>query len=190
MLSTMFQPHEVAPDTIRPLSRKEYDRMVDLGMFEGEPIELLRGMLVTVSPQSWHHMEMIVWLTERFILSVDRSLSVRPQGPYAAGNWSEPEPDLAIVRKDPSLRDHPGSALLLIEVADSSLNKDRGAKLGIYAEAEVPEYWIINLQSMTVEVYTEPAGDRYQHTLVLGDGDVLRPKLVPGVEIPVSELPR
>jgi Uma2 family endonuclease len=190
MLFPMLDPKLVAPDRVRPLSRTEYDRMVELGMFDDERVELLRGMLVTMSPQGTHHADVVAWLTERLVLSIDRSLQVRPQLPYAASEWSEPEPDLAVIRKDPARRGHPSSALLLIEVADSSLRKDRGAKLGIYAEAGVPEYWIINLNEMTVEVYSQPSTDGYQEVRVLSEGDVLRPIRVPGVEITVADLPR
>ena len=190
MLSTMFDPALVEPDKIRPLSRKEYDRMVELGMFEDERVELLNGMLVTMSPQGWHHSATVSWLTEKLILSVDRSYEVRPQLPYAANDWSEPEPDLAVARKDPGLRDHPSQLFLLIEVAESSLRKDRGVKLGVYAAAGVPEYWIICLADMTVEVYTQPTAAGYVEKRVLRDGDVLRPTQVPGVEIAVADLPR
>jgi Uma2 family endonuclease len=115
---------------------------------------------------------------------------VRPQLPFAASDDSEPEPDLAVVREDYSLRDHPSEVLLLIEVADSSLRKDRGIKRAIYAENGVPEYWILDVATMTVEVYTRPIGGNYADVRVARDGDVLRPIHLTTVAIAVSQIPR
>jgi Uma2 family endonuclease len=190
LVSTMFDPSLVEPERIRPLSRREYDRMVELGMFEDEKIELLRGVLVTVSPQKWQHAAVVEYLVNHFARALPENYRVRPQLPFAASDWSEPEPDLAIVRHDPKLRDHPQRVALLIEVAESSLRKDRNLKRGIYAEAGVPEYWIVNLAMMTVEVCTEPRDGAYTRIETLCDGAVLRPTLLPGIEIAVASLPR
>ena len=191
MLSAaMFDPSLVEPERIRLLSRKEYDQMVEMGMFEDERIELLRGVLVTVSPQKWHHAAVVEFLTNTIIRALDPSYRVRPQLPFAASDWSEPEPDLAVVRHDPQLREHPQQVLLLIEVAETSLRKDRILKRDIYAEAGVPEYWVVDVQKMVVEVHTQPGPDGYGQVAVLRDGDVLRPTQLPGLAIAVSELPR
>jgi Uma2 family endonuclease len=186
----MFDPNIVSPERIRPISRREYDHMVELGMFEDEKLELLRGALVTMSPQKWPHAIVVEWLNEKLIRGLDPKYSVRPQLPFAADDWSEPEPDLAVVTKDYTRRDHPSEVLLLIEVADSSLRKDRGLKLEIYAEARVPEYWIIDVNAMTVTVHTEPSGDRYARVQTFRDGDVVRPTQLPALDIAVSEIPR
>ena len=190
MLCSMFDPDVVAPERIRPISRREYDRMVELGIFEDEKLELLRGALVTMSPQKWAHAIVVEWLTEKLIRGLDPAYAVRPQLPFAADEWSEPEPDIAVVEKDYTRREHPSEVLLLVEVADSSLRKDRGLKLEIYAEARVPEYWILDVTTMTVTVHTEPAGRGYERVQVLRDGDVLRPVRVPGIALPVAEIPR
>lgn len=189
MLSTMFDL-PVASKSVRPLSRIEYDRMVALGMFDSERIELLRGLLVKMSPIGWLHNRVTAWLTEQMILQLDRTYEVRTQGSFAASDWSEPEPDVAIARKDYGIRDLPSELLLVIEVAESSLVRDRTTKLSIYAEATVPEYWIVDLVSSTVEVYTQPSGSSYARLETLRDGDTLRPVLLPSVLIAVSELPR
>ena len=191
LFPSMFDPSLLEPEHIRPLSRKEYERMVDLGMFdEDEKIELLRGVLVAVSPQKWHHAAVVEFLNNELVRAIDRAYRVRPQLPFAASDWSEPEPDLAVVRHDPELREHPQQVLLLIEVAESSLRKDRYLKRDIYAEAGVPEYWLVDLTTMTVEVYAAPSDGAYAKVERLRDGDVLRPALLPGVAISVAELPR
>ena len=189
MLAPMLDG-QIALDSIRPLSRAEYDRMVELGMFANERIELLRGALVKMSPIGWLHTRLTSWFTEQLILQLDRTYEVRCQGSFAASEWSEPEPDLAIVRKDYSLRDLPSEILLIIEVADSSLQHDRTTKVALYAEAGIPEYWIVDLKQMTVEVYTQPVGSTYAKIEMLRDGDTLRPRELPTVAIAIAELPR
>jgi Uma2 family endonuclease len=191
MLSAMVDPSLLSADTIRPLSRIEYERMVELGFFhEDEHVELLEGVLVKMSPQGWLHAAVVQRLTKLLSRAIDDSLAVRTGLPFAAADCSEPEPDLAIVRDDPTLREHPSEVLLIIEVSNTSLDIDRTAKLATYAKAAVPEYWIVDVNAMTVEVYTEPSRSRYARKLTLRDGDVLRPTLLLGIEIAVADLPR
>jgi Uma2 family endonuclease len=194
MLALMFEapldPVLVQPERIRPLSRREYDRLIELDWFGDERIELLRGLLVTVSPQKWLHAAAVEFLTEQLILQLAGRYSVRPQLPFAADDWSEPEPDVAVAHKDPARRAHPSELLLLIEVADTSLRVDRGVKRAIYAEAGVPEYWIVDVNTMTVEVHTQLSMGSYTRVATLCDGDVLRPSLLPEVAIRIADLPR
>ncbi|HEX2685142.1 MAG TPA: Uma2 family endonuclease [Kofleriaceae bacterium] len=178
------------PRRVRPLSRYEYAHMVEFGWFANQQIELLRGTLVDMNSHRWPHAAAIEFLTEQLILQPVGRYSVRPQMPFFADDWSEPAPDLAVAEKDPMLRDHPSELLLVIEVADESLAIDRGPKLTIYAEAGVPEYWILDLAHRTVEVYTQPVNSRYANVQVLRDGDVLRPTLLPDVAIRVADIPR
>jgi Uma2 family endonuclease len=190
MLATPFDPALVEPQRIRPLSRHEYDRLVELDYFQNERIELLRGMLVTMSPQKWPHSAAVEFFTEQLILQLAGRYAVRPQLPFVADDWSEPEPDLAVCLKDPTRRDHPSELLLLIEVAETSLRIDRGVKRAIYAESGVPEYWIVDVNQLTVEVYTLPVDGSYTSVQALRDGDVLRPTLLPDVKIAVADVPR
>jgi Uma2 family endonuclease len=115
---------------------------------------------------------------------------VRPQLPFAADDWSEPEPDIAVVQKDYTRRGHPSEVLLLIEVADSSLRKDRGLKREIYAQARVPEYWIVDVSTMTIAVHTVPLDGQYERVEVLRDGDVLRPTRLADIALAVADIPR
>jgi Uma2 family endonuclease len=171
------------------MSRLEYDRLVERGLLVGEPIELLRGRLVTVMPQGTRHGNLVAWLGRELTLALGRGYMVRQQLPFAATDDSEPEPDIAVTRDEPGRRSHPSTALLVIEVADSSLDDDREDKAPIYAEAGVPEYWIVDVKAATVEVLTQPAGDGYQRVARLARGDVLRPTQLAGIEIAIAELP-
>lgn len=190
MVAAAFDPPFIESQPLRLLSRREYDRLVDLGWFVDEPIELLRGVLVTMSPQGRAHASAIQFFNEQLVLQLAGRHGVRPQLPFAADDWSEPEPDLAVVRKDPSLRDHPSEALLLVEIASSSLAIDRGLKRTIYAEVGIPEYWIVDVNGRTVEVHTRPDGGYYSRVQILRDGDVLRPTLLPQIAIWVADIPR
>jgi len=188
MLLPMLDP-ELAVEPIRRLSRVEYDRMVELGMFEDEPVELLRGLLVIMSPQGEPHMDLTAWLGRRLTLALGEAFLVRQHSPYAASDDSEPEPDLLVIRDEDRRRADPSIALLLVEVASSSLRRDRRVKAPIYAEAGVPEYWIVDVAGAAIEVLTDPVGGAYRSSNRLTRGDVLRPIRLPGVEIAVSDLP-
>jgi Uma2 family endonuclease len=180
------------PSAIRPLRRVEYDRLVELGVFGDEKIELLRGVLVTMSPEGWLHADVGNWLLCRLVRGLDDSFEIRHASPFAANEDSEPEPDLFVGRRPSERReDHPGKALLLVEVSDSSIRKDRRIKRELYAEIGVPEYWVIDITKglPVVEVCTEPTADGYAKMVTLRDGDVLRPIHLP-IEIAVADLPR
>jgi Uma2 family endonuclease len=192
MLSSMdIDPSLLSADKIRPLSRLEYERMVELGFFdEDERIELLDGVLVKMSPQGWHHTAVTERLAKLLYRAVDDSLIVRTQMPFAATDYGEPEPDIAVVEDYRRTRVHPSKALLIIEVANDSLEKDLDNKRRAYARARVPEYWVVDLKRMVVHVFTKPVGARYARKQLLRDGDVLCPTRLPGIEIPVADLPR
>lgn len=191
MLQPMFDPNLLAPEAIRKLSRREYDKLVELGIFEDERIELLRGMLVTMSPQGGPHATISSWLMSQLVLALGMDYDVRGHCPYAATDDSEPEPDISVSRRVKNLLEHPSHPLLVIEVADSSIRKDKKLKSEIYAEAGAPEYWIIDISGpeLVVLVHTAPTPSGYRHVEVLRGGDLLRPTKLAAVEIPVIEIP-
>jgi Uma2 family endonuclease len=184
----MFDPNLLAPDGIRKLSRREYDKLVGLGVFEDERVELLRGMLVTMSPQGGPHSAITSWLAQRLVRLLDESFDVRTHSPYAATDDSEPEPDVSVSRRSPGSFKHPDTALLLVEVSDASVTKDRQLKAPIYGESRVPEYWIVDISGpqLAVHVHTRPTSEGYRHIETLRDGDTLRPTKLAGIEIAVA----
>jgi Uma2 family endonuclease len=122
---------------------------------------------------------------------------VRLQGPLALDDHSEPELDVAVVpgRALDYLAGHPTSAVLVVEVADSSLRLDRRFKAGLYARAALPEYWIVNLVDRVVEVHREPAaepasafGAVYRTIDVLRPGDAMTPRAASHARIEVTTL--
>jgi hypothetical protein len=176
------------PETLRPLSRVEYDRLVELGLFEDERVELLYGVLVSMSPQGPAHNEVIDRLTEFLVPALLGRARVRIQGAFAASEDSQPEPDVAVFPRDNYREAHPTQALLVIEVADSSLGKDRGIKKELYAAAGVPEYWIVNLEERVVEVYSRLENGLYTEAHVKGPHNTLSPLAFPDLCLRVADL--
>jgi Uma2 family endonuclease len=188
------QPHIedlLATERLRPLRRVEYERLGQEGFFdEDERVELLEGVIVQMSPRGTRHDAAIERLNRLFVLALSDRAVVRPQLAYAASDISEPEPDLAVVSAGDHDREHPTEAFLLIEVADSSLSKDRRVKSRIYAAAHVPEYWVVDVTAGTIEVSTQPGDQGYGDVRVARSGEKIRLQSFPDVEIAVSDIIR
>lgn len=113
----------------------------------------------------------------------------RVQGALRLGD-DQPAPDIAVIPGKPSdyREQHPTTALLVIEIADTSLHHDRGRKLRLYAQHRIPEYWIVNLKERTLEVYREPERTRYKSKQVLSLSETVRPLFDPDWELSVRSL--
>jgi Uma2 family endonuclease len=189
MLPLMLDAREIAPDRPRPLRREEYALLCEQGLFEGEHVELLEGVIVEMSPQGEGHSVAITRLTELLVLALAGRASIRPQCSFIGGPTSQPEPDLAVVRVHRSIRDpHPSEASLIVEVAQTSLVKDRGVKARLYASRGVTEYWIVDLQSMAIEVRTRPGKQAFAHRRTARIGEAIRLVAFPDVEIQVGDV--
>jgi Uma2 family endonuclease len=186
----MSSAHELDA-SIRPLRRSEYDKLIDEGFFEGEPIELLWGCLVRMDPQKSRHAAAVQYLTELFVLAVvpSKRATVRIQSLFAATDDSEPEPDVAVVPVGTYRDAHPSEALLVVEVAERSLRADR-AKAALYAAAGVPEYWIVNLTNDTVEVHRDPVpkDQRYAHVTTHARGEAISAVVLPSCTLRLTDL--
>ena len=186
MLETMdFDGLE--PRDLRRITRAEYDEMARMGLFEDEKVELLRGWIVKMSPIGGQHSELVDRLNELFVLSLQRRFRVRVQRSFAASDDSEPEPDLAVYPQGDYSSAHPSEALLLIEVADSSLQRDRGIKRRLYAEIGVPEYWIVDVAMRSIEVHRAPVGGQYAEVRTVAAGS-LSPERLSEVVLDVAAL--
>lgn len=184
----MLSAEEIAPERPRPLTRAEYDQLVGIGAFEDERIELLYGMLVEMSPQKPDDAFPIQLLTEWLIRHLQGRAQVRVQLPLALTDDSEPEPDIAVVAPGDYSKEHPASALLVIEVARDSLKKDQQVKGRLYASVGVPEYWIVNLIDRVVERYTAPTPKGYARSeRVARDGKIALVRF-PDVTVSIADL--
>jgi Uma2 family endonuclease len=179
----------------RRWTRSEYEQMIDAGIFRAdEHVELLDGEILAMTPQKSQHAA-TVFIVEDLLKAAFRSgYAVRTQAPLALDAMSAPEPDIAVVpgtHRD-YLSQHPTTALLIVEVADTSLRLDRQQKGAIYARAGIADYWIINLQDGIVEIYREPVqtstGWGYRLVQSLRQGETVTPLASPEAPIPVAEL--
>ncbi|MCB9580821.1 MAG: Uma2 family endonuclease [Polyangiaceae bacterium] len=172
----------------RLLSRAEYDRLVQTGLFANERIELIRGILVEMSPIGSRHADPVDFLNRHFVRALGDDAVVRIQQPFAASDDSEPEPDVALVPPRRYADRHPEQAYLIVEVADESLGYDRETKSALYAASGVPEYWIVDVVGQVVEVHDEPAAGAYGRIRRLSAGDELAPAAFPKAKLKVREL--
>lgn len=169
----------------------DYYAMVPAGIIAArDRIELIDGKILDMAPIGMGHSGTTMHLTTRSAkLLVAGDVLVSVQGPLRLDNYSDPQPDLMLLRlrADGYRRSHPGPAdvLLLIEVAESSLAYDRGPKLALYARHAVPEVWIVDLAGRVLEVCNEPADDGYRSRTRLTEGQAAA-RLVPDFTVDLA----
>lgn len=169
-----------------------YHRMAEAGIFgEGERIELIDGDLIDMAPIGQGHAAIVNGLTEALVVACAARAIVSPQNSVRIGRRSEPQPDLAVLRRRADFYaagEPPGPAdiLLLVEVADSSLRFDRTVKLPLYARAGVAELWIVDLKRRVIDVYRTPTGDGYGEMATHQAGDRLALVLAPEIVVPLD----
>jgi Uma2 family endonuclease len=156
----------IPTEPIWRLSVDHYHQMIDSGILtEDDPVELLEGWLVYKMPKKPPHRLATELTRETLEKLIPRGWHINSQEPVTTEE-SEPEPDLTVVRGErQNYKDrHPGpkDVGLVVEVADATLQRDRGTKKRIYARAAIPIYWIINLAEGQVEVYSDPSGQAEQ----------------------------
>ena len=150
--------------------------------------ELIEGVILHKMPKSPKHATLVLILSQIFSQRLPNTFHVRTEQPITLTH-SEPEPDLAIVRGQ--IRDysqsHPVSAELVIEVSLSTLAEDR-EMANIYAEATIPEYWLFNLNSNTVEAYSKPLGGRYTEMKTFHKEETISPLSFPQTKLDLTEI--
>ena len=173
------------------LSRVEYDRAAEAGVFEADAkLELIDGDLRAMTPEGSRHTIGIDLVADCLWRVFGPGFYVRIQHPLAADDYSEPEPDVAVVTG--TIRDyrdaHPTMAALIVEVSDESLRHDRTVKQRLYARSGIPEYWILALPDACLEVYRDPAEDGYRSITKHAAGDSVAPLARPDAQIVVDDL--
>jgi Uma2 family endonuclease len=185
----------VRPFQVRRWTRREYERAVELGLFhEDEKLELIDGQLLVAEPHNPPHATGIDLVADALRAVFTEGWRVRVQLPLALGELSEPEPDVAVVAGSPRdySRAHPSRAVLVVEVADTSLRLDRTRKVAVYAGARVSEYWIVNVVDRVLEVHREPGREgrrwRYGVVQILGPEATITPLAAAQAHISVAAL--
>ena len=179
--------------TRRPITVAEYHRMGEVGILgERDRVELIEGELVAMSPIGSYHTGTVNKLNHSLVHAVGERAIVSVQNPVRLDGFSEPEPDVALLKPRPDFYQDapagPADVLLLIEVADTSPNYDRVVKRALYARRAIPEFWIVDLTSGEVEVCREPKADGYATVERIGRDGALEPQLLPGIRIQASTL--
>ncbi|MGK7924888.1 MAG: Uma2 family endonuclease [Spirulina sp.] len=171
---------------------EEYHKMIEAGILtENDKVELLEGRIVQMPPQSPFHAG-TTQRTDEYLKNRLRGLaSVRIQLPITLST-SEPEPDIAVVRIDPNFYcdRHPQAEdiLLLIEIAVTTFDKDYREKAPIYARANIPEYWLLNVSDRQAYIFRDPSPSGYQSQHQLSATEGIVPLAFPDLEISLSEL--
>jgi Uma2 family endonuclease len=172
---------------------ERYFALVDEGVLApDDPVELLEGVIVSMPPKNPPHAVATGLVGDALRAALGTRAAVREQNPLVASRLSVPEPDIAVVAgaHGDYMHAHPTTALLLVEVADSSLGQDRLTKAGIYAAAGIPEYWIVNLRDECVEIMRDPDTEArfFRSRRVAGRGEEIFLVAVPDAHVAVDDL--
>jgi len=172
--------------------------MAEKGVFRpGEHVELIGGRIIAMSPQNSPHATSVLLAYEALRTLFASGCVLRMQLPLNLSPFSQPEPDIAVVKG--SVRDyaaaHPATALLVVEVAESTLAFDRGEKSSLYASADIQEYWVLNLVDRRLEVFRDPIpmpnqphGHAYRTCTFYLATDAVTPLAAPHGSISVADL--
>ena len=172
-------------------SLDDYHQMIESGLLDDRSLELINGEIIQMSPEGIAH-SFYCRGTAKYLRSLlgDR-VEISEAHPITIPNNSEPEPDIAVLRTPDSLYQSrhplPQDVFWLIEIANSTLTKDVGIKKDLYAQAGIPEYWVMNLQTSELLVFRDLINDEYRSTTCLDNGKI-SPLAFPDISIEISQL--
>jgi Uma2 family endonuclease len=169
----------------------EYHQMIAAGLLNERQVELLQGEIIEMSPEGEPHAYFSSTAGEYLMQKLGQRAMVRPAKPITLSDHSEPEPDLAIVkrlgREYLSHHPYPENIFWLIEYSESSLEKDLELKRKLYASENIPEYWVVDIKLRQLVVFSEPQAGDYTTQATFTSG-VLCSQAFPDVEIAVHEI--
>jgi Uma2 family endonuclease len=186
-----FEDAGVDAVTVHTWTREDYERMAELGFFQDRRVELVDGVVYEfMSPQESPHATGVRKTSKALEAVFSLGYDVRAQLPLAVGPKSMPEPDLAVVVGEPDdyFHAHPSTAILIVEVADSSQYHDRKRKAKVYAAAGIADYWIVNLRLDAVEVLRDPREGVYRTRRTYHRGEAVSPVACPEASVAVDDL--
>ncbi|MBE9169636.1 Uma2 family endonuclease [Pleurocapsales cyanobacterium LEGE 06147] len=170
---------------------ERYHRAIEAGIFDDQPIELLRGDLIVMPPEREPHAYYNTEAADYLRILLGERAKIRDAKPITLPNNSEPAPDVAIVKPlgEVYLQHHPypEDIFWIIEFSNATLSKDLGEKKEIYAEAGIVEYWVVNLKTPQLQVFRDIKNEQYQTELTLTTGTIA-PLAFPDVSVQVERL--
>ena len=186
-------PHTPTFPERRKFTVDEYYRMAEVGILHpDERVELIDGVILVMAPMGNPHATGIRRLERVWHDTAGNAITLSGQCPIRLGEYTDPEPDVAILRfREDDYAGKPPAAediLLVIEVSDTSLAYDRGTKANMYAAANVPETWVMNLVEDCIESFTGPGPNGYANHTIYRRGDKISPSTLPDVEFAVDDL--
>lgn len=172
-------------------SLDDYHQMIESGLLAERSLELINGEIIEMSPEGVSHSFYCRGTAKYLRLLLGNRAEVSEAHPITLPNDSEPEPDIAIVRSPDTLyqtrHPFPEDIFWLIEIANSTLAKDLGVKRELYAQAGIPEYWVMNLQTSELVIFRDLIDNKYRSEICLNDGDI-SPLAFPDLSIDISRL--
>lgn len=174
-------------------SVEDYRLLAEAGILhEDDRLELIEGRIIDMSPIGSSHAGSVNRLLGIFVNLFQERAIVSVQNPVQLDAYSEPQPDLMLLRPrdDFYAERHPGpeDVLLLLEIADTSLDYDRNVKIPLYAGHAIQEVWLLNIRDQTVEVYRSPGPDGYEHILTLRGQQHVNPQAFPELILRVAHI--
>lgn len=171
----------------------EYERMGETGILAPDArVELIEGEIIEMSPIGSRHAACVNLISDVCNRQLGGKVIVRTQSPIVLDDFSEPEPDVSILRFRGdyyrSAHPRPDDVLLVIEVAETTIRFDRSVKSSLYARAGLSEYLIFNLPDDLVESYARPEAGAYQNTQLLKRGDRFESLVVPELMLDVETI--
>ena len=182
------------PYALRKFTVEEYHKLAEVGILgEDDRVELIEGEIVVNSPIGSRHAACVNRLTHLVTQRVGDRAIVSVQNPIRLSEHSEPQPDLALLKPRPDFyaNEHPKpkDALLIVEVAETSLEYDREVKLPLYAGCGIPEVWLVDVTRRRVEIFKKPQGERYTSARALTRADeALAPEALPELKLTLREI--
>ena len=172
---------------------KQFHQIAESGILsENERVELIRGEMIDMSPIGTRHSGCVLFLSNLLILLLGGRALINVQNPVELDETSEPKPDIALLKPRPDFyrnsHPQPEDIFLLIEVADTTVKYDREVKIPLYAEANIPEVWLLDVNQEVVEVYRNPLQGVYQDVQKLVKNQILSILAFPDVHINVTEV--
>jgi Uma2 family endonuclease len=191
--TTPHYPANLSSDSLKYWTVQDYDRMSDLGIFNpSERTELIAGQIVLMVAKGTAHVVSLQLLADVLRQQLGDAALIRTQDPVVLDDFSEPEPDLAIVKGN--ILDYtdrhplPADVYLVVEVANSTLKYDCEVKDKLYAQAGIPEYWVINLQDRQVHVFREPTPTGYRQQFLLTELQSISALAFSAIAFPITSI--
>jgi Uma2 family endonuclease len=170
----------------------EYYKMSETGILKfSRRAEIIDGELIEKMSIGDFHAAVVNFLTKFFVKNVSDEILVSVQNPLRLSDYHEPEPDFVLAdltKYDGKRHPRPAEVLVVVEVSDTTLDYDRKTKIPLYAEAAIPEVWLVNLQNETIQIHTDPQEGTFGLVKIYRRGDSLKSEKIAGLQIEVDKI--